>query len=95
MLNERLVSLLVEVQCVSHALFLRVQIALIVFVGGNLNRHVLDNLKSVSFKTNTLYGIVGEEANLADANLAQDLSSHAVVAQVGVEAQMDIGIYRI
>ena len=52
-------------QRMSHALLLRVQIALIVFVGGNLNRHVLDNLKSVSFKTNTLYGIVGYKAYFA------------------------------
>lgn len=47
-------------QEVSHALLLGVQVSLIVFVGGNLDRYVLYNLKAICLKTDTFHGIVGQ-----------------------------------
>lgn len=44
----------------SHALFLGVQVALVVFVGGNLDGYVLYNLKSVCLKSDAFYGVVGQ-----------------------------------
>ena len=82
-------------QGVSHALLLRVEVTLVVGVGSDFNRHVLYNLESVAFESHTLHGVVGQQTNLADANLSENLRTHAVVSEVGVKAQMDVGIHRV
>ena len=51
----------------SHALLLGEHIAEIVTVGSDFDANVVDNLKSVAFETDTLHGIVGDEAHLAYA----------------------------
>ena len=48
-----------QMQVVSHTVALRLQIAVVERVGGNLDRHVLCYFQAVGFQTDPLGGIVG------------------------------------
>ena len=80
----------------SHAHALRLQITLVVGVGGNDDGHVFHNLQTVALQADALDGIVGDEAYLGEPQRAQNLGAHAVVALVGLEAQVEVrvdGVY--
>ena len=68
------------------------EVALVVFVGLYLDGHILHDLQSVGFEAHALDGIVGEEAHLVHAELAEYLRAHAVVPLVGVIAEVDVGV---
>ena len=79
-------------QLVSHAVLLGLEVALVVLVGGLHDRHYLRHLEAVAFEARALDGIVGDEAHLADPLVAQYLGADAVVALVGLEAQLEVGV---
>ena len=68
---------------------------MIVLVGSDFHRHIFHNLKTIGFQAHTLHGVVGDETHLCHTEVAEYLSSHTIVALVGIIAQMHIGIYRI
>lgn len=43
---------------------------------------MLDDFESVSCEADDFFGVVGEEADAADAEVVEDLSAHSVVAEV-------------
>ena len=57
----------------THAVFLRLQVFVVVLVGLDLDGDVLHNLQSVGFQSHTLRGIVGQKAHLVDAEMAEHL----------------------
>ena len=57
-------------QRMAHALLLGAEVAQVVLVGRDLDGYVLDYLKTVGFEAYALYGIVGHEAHLMDAEMA-------------------------
>ena len=67
-----------------HAVFLRMQVTFIVRIRRGLYRHILHDFQPVGFQPYPFHGVVGEEAHLVDAYLAQDLRAHAIVALVGL-----------
>ena len=71
------------------------EVALVVFVGCHLYRHILHNLESVALQPDTFDGVVREKFNLAHAQCAQNLCAHAVIAKVGVESEVDIGVHSV
>lgn len=79
----------------AHALALGGQIAFVVGVGGNLDGHILNNLQSVGFQPHPLHRIVGDETHLVDTQMAEHLCPAAVVALIGLEPEVDIGIHRV
>ena len=79
-------------QCVSHALLLGVEVTLVVGVGGDFDRHVLHDFESIPFQSHTLHRVVGQQTYFADADFSEDLSTHTIVAQVGVETEVNVGI---
>lgn len=79
-----------EVQVVSHAFFLCVQVFLVVFVGCYLDWHVFHYFESESIESSPLGGVVCDEAHLAHTYFAQYLCPHAVVAFIGVVAQASV-----
>jgi hypothetical protein len=71
------------------------QVALVVLVGGHLQGHALGDLQTVAAHRVVLAGVVREQAHLAHAEVAQDLRAHAVVADVGGQAQGLVRVDRV
>ena len=74
----------------SHSHFLCVHIVAVIFVWSHLNRHILYHFKSVALKSYTLYRVVGEQTQLCNAKLAQNVCTYAIVALIGLESEMQI-----
>ena len=79
----------------SHTFLLGLQVALIVGVGLHLNGYILHNFKAVSLQAHAFHGVVREEANLVNAQLSQDLCAYTIVAFIGTEPQMHVGLYGV
>ena len=74
----------------SHAVFLRLEIAEVVGVGCHLDGDVLHDFQSVGLQSDALDGVVRQQAHLMDAEMTQHLGAAAVVALVGLEAEVAI-----
>ena len=61
----------------------------------DLQRHALDDLQAVAVEGDVLARVVGHQAHLAHAEVAQDLGADAVVALVGAEAELLVGLDRV
>ena len=74
---------------------LDLQVAGVVLVVAAPERHPLHHLEPVAAHRPDLAGVVGEQPQLAHAQVVEDLGPHAVVAQVGREAQRQVGLDRV
>src|SRR5439155_3679942 len=83
------------VQQVAELVLLRLQIAPVGIVGRDLDRYTLLDAESVAVKADDLLGIVGQQANVADAQVNEDLRADAVVTKVWREAELLIGFDRV
>ena len=83
---------LFQVQRMSHAGLFGLQIAQIVLVWSYLDGYILDYFESVCLKTHTLYGVVCQQSHLVHTKMAQHLSTASVVALIGLESQVYIGV---
>ena len=66
----------------AELLLLRAQVAMLPGSRRHLDRHALDDADAVRLETLDLLGVVGHEADLAQAQVAEDLAADAVVAPV-------------
>ena len=57
------------------------------FVWSNADGDLFDDLEFVSVESDDLAGVVGHEADFPHPEVVEDLGAHAVVAQVGAEAE--------
>ena len=73
----------------------RLQIAFVVWVGFGADGDLVDDLKAVSFQTDDLFRVVCQKANLANAEIMEDLRSHAIVPEIGRKPQFFVGLDRI
>lgn len=67
------------------------EIAGVVFVGLLFDGDLLDDFEVMAFESDDLSGVVGHQADFADAEIGDDLGADAVVAQVHGEAELEIG----
>src|SRR5882724_4133556 len=74
---------------------LRLEVALVVRVGGDAYRNPLDYLETETLEAVDLLGVVGEQADLADAEVIEDLAPDAVIPLVRGMSQRLIGLYRV
>ena len=81
-----------QVQRMSHAVFLRLQITQVILVGSDFDGNIFDDFQSVSLKTDTFHGVICHQAHLLNTQQTQNLGTTAVVALVGLETQVDVGI---
>ena len=79
-------------QFVAHAMSFGTKIRLIIFIRFYLYRHILHYLEAEAVKARTLSGVIGDEAHLLDAYLAEDLGTYAIVALIGGIAEVYVGI---
>ena len=67
-------------------------VELVVAVGSHLKGHVFNHFKAVTLKAYTLNRVVGHQAHLGDAQYAQDVGAHAIIALIRFETQVDVSV---
>ena len=77
----------IKMQIVSHLRLLGFQIILVYFIGFDDDGHCLNNSDAMGGKSDTLGGIVGDQADVGGLEVAKDLRSHTIVALVGLETE--------
>src|SRR5262245_57276182 len=80
---------------VAELLLLRAQVGDVAAPCRHFEREPLDDLDPVVLQPDHLARIVGQEAHLAHAEIAQDLRADPVVPQVGLEAELEVGLDRV
>ena len=68
------------------------EVALVVRVGFGADRHLIYNLKAVSFQSDNLFRVICQKTNLAHTKIMEDLRPHSVVSEVGWESQLFVGL---
>ncbi|MNP73433.1 hypothetical protein D3C76_1701450 [compost metagenome] len=71
------------------------QIFGVILVFLHLNRYAFDDLQSITFQPFDLPRIIGHQADLADAQILEDLRPDSIIAQVRRESELQVGIDRI
>ena len=56
------------------------------------DRYAFDDLEAIAFETDDLAGVVCDQAQTARPQLRQDLCANAILAQVGIETQLLVGL---
>src|SRR5579884_1591980 len=77
---------------VPHLLLLRQQVALVLGAHRRLDLLHVHDLQPERLEPHALRGVVGHEPHAPHAEVYQDLRADAVVAGVGREAQVDVGL---
>ena len=83
------------VEGVAHLVALGPQVGLVVGVGRRLDRHLLGDREAVALEADDLFRVVGEDADAGQAEVAEDLGADPVVAQVGGQAELEVGLDRV
>src|SRR5207248_11444333 len=61
-------------------------------VGFGSNRHLLDHLNAVTLETHNLLRIICQESELADTKIVKNLRAESVIAEIGRETELRIGL---
>src|SRR4029079_4929159 len=80
------------VQLMAELFALRLQIPAVLGVGRDLDRHLLDDGEPEALDPRHLLRIVRQDANGGQAEVGQDLAPDPVFAQVGCEAELEVGL---
>src|SRR5581483_4525739 len=78
---------------VPHALALGAQVPLVVRVGGDLERHPLDDLEPEALEAAVLGGVVGHHPHRGDPEVDEDLRADAVLAAVRRQPELQVGVH--
>src|SRR5919201_3572354 len=80
---------------VAKLLFLGLQVAGVVRIGIDLERHLLDDLEPDALDAMVFARIVGEDPHLANAEVVEDLGADAVVALVDRQPERLVRFNRV
>ncbi len=80
---------------VAELLALGGQVCLVVRVGDVLDRQLVCDRQPITGQPGDLLRVVGEDADRGQAEVDEDLGANPVVAQVGRQAQAEIGVDRV
>src|SRR5262245_24307716 len=83
------------VELVSELLALRLQVAAVLGVRGDLDRHLLDHGESETLDAGHLLRIVREDADRREAEVGEDLAPDPVFAHVCREAELEVRLDRV
>ena len=90
--SESLEAQVLVVELVAELLALRLQVAAVLGVRRDLDRHLLDHGEPEALDPGHLLRVVREDANGRQAQVGEDLAADAVLAQVGREAELEVGL---
>src|SRR5260221_6584972 len=79
----------------AQLLALRLQVAAVLGVRTDLDRHLLDYRQTESVKAHQLLRIVRENADRGQAEVGEDLIADAVVARVGGKPELEVRLDRV
>src|SRR5215470_18987973 len=82
-------------QQVPELVALRAEVLPVRLGRGNLDRDALGDVQAVPLETDDLLRIVGQELQVLDPEVDQDLGADAVVSQVGMKPERDVGLDRV
>ena len=80
---------------VAELRLLRLHVAPVHVVRGDLDRDALDDLEAVALEADDLHGVVREEPDPREPEVGEDLRADAVVAHVGAEAEHLVRLDRV
>ena len=83
------------VQDVAELVALGPQVAEVVLLRRHLDRHRRGDRQAVALEPDDLARVVGQQADGREAEVGEDLRADAVVAQVGREAELEVGLDRV
>ena len=69
-----------ELQQMAELYLLGLEIFLVVRIRGHANRDLLHHLQTITFQADHFFGIVGQEAELAHAEIEQNLRAQSVIS---------------
>jgi hypothetical protein len=92
MRNFSIMVFLEVVEEMAHLLFLGLHVAQVFLARLDLQGDALADLQAVAGQGDVLGRVVGDQLQLLQPQVAQDLRPDAVVALVGLEAQLDVGL---
>mmetsp|Transcript_3137 Transcript_3137/g.10615 ORF Transcript_3137/g.10615 Transcript_3137/m.10615 type:complete len:230 (-) Transcript_3137:760-1449(-) len=78
-----------------HPLLLAAEVGDVLRVGLDMRRHALHDAQAVAGEARELFGVVGHEAHVPDAEVSEDLGAGAVLARVDGQAEFLVGIQRV
>src|SRR6202022_4665837 len=79
----------------AELLALRLEIARVLGVRGDLERHLIDDLEAEALDPGDLARVVREEANRREPEVGEDLRADPVVPGVGREAELGVRLDRV
>ena len=79
-------------QGVAEPVALGAQVGLVVRVGHVLDRDLIGDRQAVAGQAGDLLGVVGEDADRGQPEVDEDLGADPVVAQVGGQAEPEVGV---
>src|SRR6202012_5429012 len=79
-------------QVMTHPVTLGHQIPDVLRIGAHRQRHPLDDMQPVAVQADSLGGVVGQQPHRADPEVDQDLGPGAVVACVGGQSELEVGV---
>src|SRR5687767_1167459 len=85
----------IEHEMVAELGCLGLEIIDVLHVGHRLQRHPFDDLEVVARQPAVLGGVVGHQPHGGDAEVDEDLGADAVLAGVGGEAELQVGLHRV
>ena len=80
MLAQVRFSATLQIQKVAHFIFLGLHVLEIFFVAANLDGKAFRDLQSEPFQPRDFFWVVGQQADLANAQVNQDLGTGTVIA---------------
>ena len=76
----------------AHPVALGHQVADVLGVGAHRQRHALDDVQAVAVQADPLGRVVGQQPHRPHAEVDEDLRADAVVAGVGGQAELEVGV---
>ena len=80
------------VQPMAELVPLGLQVAAVLGVGRDLDRHLLDDREAEALDPGDLLRVVREDADRRQAEVGEDLAADPVLAHVGREAELEVGL---
>src|SRR3954453_20248491 len=90
-----LVAQILVMQLVAQLRSLRLEVAAILRVRRNLDRHLLDDAEAEPLDSGHLLRVVRQDADRAESEVGENLASDAVLAKIRGEAELEVGLHGV
>src|SRR4029077_6374713 len=71
------------------------EIFFVVRIGFGPDRHLLDHFQTITLQADNFLRIIGEEPELSDAQIEENLCAKSVIAKVSCVSEFRVGLYGV